>query len=60
MKFWNVIASLAVLLVLVYTGACTAALLMDRVDFEAFKQAVLPVLTAVLGYMAAMLPKAGP
>lgn len=57
MKFWNVVAGLAIVLVLTYTGLCGGALLKGTVTFEEFKQAVLPIVTAVLGYMAAMLPK---
>lgn len=57
MKFWNVVASLAVVIVLTYVGFCGSSLLQGAATFEEFKQAVLPIVTAVLGYMAAMLPK---
>ena len=56
-KFWNVVASLAVILVLVYVGICGAVLLRGDISFDEFKQAALPIVTAALGYMAAMLPK---
>lgn len=57
MKFWNVVAGLSIVLVLVYIGFCGMALMQSTATFEEFKQAVLPLVTALLGYMAAMLPK---
>lgn len=56
-KYWNVIASLTVILIVLYTGACTTALVMGLTTFDEFKQAVFPLVTAVVGYLAAMLPK---
>jgi len=52
---WNVMASLAVLLVLAYAGGYVAALSIGKVDIAAFREGMLPVVTAVLGYVARMI-----
>lgn len=52
---WNVVATLAAILTLIYTGTLAAALLMGEVDGDGFRDAVLPVVTAVLVHLAGML-----
>jgi hypothetical protein len=59
MKQWNVVATAAVVLTLAYVGVCATSLLMGKVDFVEFTQAVVPVLTAWGGYLASLLPRAG-
>lgn len=54
---WNVVATLTVVVVLTYLGACAAAFFMGKVDAAMFKDMALPVVTAVLGYLAALLGK---
>ena len=57
-KFWNVIAGMTGLILALYAGTFAAAVFTGGATVEEFRQGVLPVLTAVLGYMAGMLPKA--
>ncbi len=58
-KVWNVVAGLTVVVVVAYLGLCGAALILGKATFTDFQQAALPVLTAVVGYLSAFLPKAG-
>lgn len=57
MKEWNVIASLACVVVLIYVGGALAALLLGRIDGAAFKDAAVPIITLVLGYFGGLLKK---
>ena len=52
---WNVVAVMAVALSLTYTGVAAGALFLGQLDFDAFSKAVLPMVTAWGGYLAAML-----
>lgn len=56
---WNVIAGLAVILVLTHMGVVSAAWLMGRITFEQYGGALLPMLTGVLGYVAKMIEDKG-
>lgn len=56
-RVWNVVAALAVVVILVYVGLCGGALVMGKATFNEFQQSILPVITAVVGYLAAFLPK---
>jgi hypothetical protein len=59
MKQWNVVAGLAIFLTFVYAIGCLLGLWLDLGDkLEMFKQAMLPLVTAVYGYLAAMLKSA--
>lgn len=57
-RVWNVVAGLTVVVVIAYIGFAGTALMMGMTTFDEFQRAVLPVLTAVVGYLAAFLPKA--
>lgn len=52
---WNVVATLAVILVLAYAGGVTFSFVSGATDFEGYKQGMLAVLLPVLGYLARML-----
>lgn len=54
---WNVVATLTVVVVLLYLGTCAAAFVAGSIDATLFKDMTLPVVTAVLGYLAALLGK---
>ena len=54
---WNVVATVAGSLTVAYVAVSAGALFTGRVDFEGFRMAVLPMLTAWGGYLAALLPK---
>lgn len=54
-RYWNVAAGLAVVVVLAYIAVCTAALFMGKMDGPTFKDAVSPLVTGVVGYMAALI-----
>jgi hypothetical protein len=54
-KKWNVVAIMAVLLSLGYVGTSATALVLGKVDFNTFQSAVVPLVTAWGGYLAAML-----
>jgi len=56
---WNTVATVCVLVTVAYIAICGSAFLMGRVEFREFSAAVVPVVTAWGGYMAALLPKAG-
>lgn len=57
MKYWNVVASMFVLLTLGYVGVAAAELLVGKIDFAAFSSAVAPVITGWGGYFVGLLPK---
>ena len=52
---WNVVATIAVLITLVYVGVAAAAMLLGKIEFAAFRDTVLPIVTAWGGYLAHML-----
>jgi len=54
---WNVVAGLAVVLVLAYFAILAVAFFMDKINGALFVQGALPLVTAVLGYFAALLVK---
>jgi hypothetical protein len=56
-RVWNVVSGLAVVVVISYVAFCGTALVMGKTTFAEFQQAIMPVLTAVVGYLAAFLPK---
>lgn len=54
---WNTVAATCVVVTLLYVAGSVGALFMDKVTFKEFTAAILPVLTAWGGYLAALLPK---
>lgn len=56
---WNVVAALAVVLCIVYVGVLAAAFFMRVITASEFAQYVLPIVTAVLGYLSHMLAADG-
>lgn len=54
-KKWNVVAIMATLLSLSYVGVAAGALFVGKLSFSEFSAAVLPIVTAWSGYLAAML-----
>lgn len=55
MRQWNVIATLAVILTVAYVGVYSYFAVTTTIDIQTFREGVLPVLTAILGYLARML-----
>lgn len=56
---WNVVAGLAIILVLTHMVVVSAAWLMGRITFEQYGGALLPMLTGVLGYVAKLVEDKG-
>lgn len=54
-KHWNVVATLAVILVLTYAGATVTGLVIGKLTFPEFRESMSVVLLPVLGYLARML-----
>jgi hypothetical protein len=52
---WNVVAIMSVVLSLGYVMVAGAAMLFGKLEFDDFSRAVLPLVTAWGGYLAAML-----
>ena len=52
---WNVASGLAVFSVLGYIGVLGYAFAFGKIEFIAFRDAALPVVSALLGYWARML-----
>lgn len=52
---WNVVATLAVILVLAYAGGVTFSFVAAKIAFSEYREAMLAVLLPVLGYLARML-----
>lgn len=52
---WNVVATLAVILVLAYAIGVTFAFVSGKTEFAGYQEAMLAVLLPVLGYLARML-----
>lgn len=58
-KYWNVVAALAGVCIVVYLGVLVYAFATAKIDWAAFRESAKDVVLPVLGYLGALLKQQG-